>query len=174
MFFDEPVTEYSVREFARLRKISPSTASSYLQNMKKQELLVKRKERNLVLYKANTEAAQYKDAKKYANIKRIRESRVLEEIEKRIHPLTVFLFGSYAKGENQKESDIDLFILTHNKTTLDLSHFQKILKANIQVFLFTPKEMPTLKEKNPNLLNNIINGTRLTGFWEVFECSSLS
>ena len=64
-FFKEPNREVNVREFARMLKISPATASKNLKLMTKKGLLIERKERNLILYKANLDNDAYLDLKIY-------------------------------------------------------------------------------------------------------------
>lgn len=170
MFFDEPDKEVSVREYARLHGISPATASTYLKELTKQGYLKQRKERNLILFKANEESKAYKDAKVNNNITRIRSSGLIEELMSKLQqPLAIYLFGSYAKAENRKGSDIDLFIITRAKKQINLEKHEKQLGASIQLFVHTPEEIERIKLKNPNLLNNVLNGIKLSGFWEVFN-----
>src|SRR3989338_4067412 len=134
---------FSVREIARLLKINPSTASKYLQILAKDGFLRKRKEFNCILYQADAESEKFKDIKIYYNISKIRNSGLIEVIEDELYPEVIILFGSYAKGENTKRSDIDLFVM--NK-----------------------KKVENIKKENKELLNNIMNGIRMSGFFEVF------
>lgn len=165
LFFDEPNREVAVREYARLQVIAPATAAKQLSKLLADGLLIRHSERRMLLYRAATQSDAYKDAKVAANIRRIRESGLLEHLESQLHPLAIFLFGSHAKAENQKGSDIDLFVLARTKKAIDTERFAKFLKAPVQLFMHAPEE---LKGINPHLLNNIINGIRLAGFWEVF------
>ena len=68
-FYEEPNRWFHVREMARLRKLNPSTASKYLNQLNKERLLTKREELDHVLFKADTESNSFKDAKIYYNIK---------------------------------------------------------------------------------------------------------
>ncbi len=168
-FFEEPTREFGVREFARLHKIAPATASKELSVLCDQNLIVKRKERNVLLFKAKEDSQEYKDAKRAYSIQKIRASGILTYLDGALGiPIAVFLFGSYAKAENRPGSDIDLFVMTRTKRQIDVSAFEKKLKAPIQLFVHTPEEIDTLKTKNPHLLNNMINGVKLAGFWEAF------
>ena len=95
---------------------------------------------------------------------------MVEFIENELnYPEAIVLFGSYAKGENKKGSDIDLFILSESKNKLDLNDFEKKLDTEIQVFLHNRKDFEQMKVDNKELLNNIINGIKLSGFLEVFK-----
>jgi len=169
LFVEEPDRKFNVREAARILKINPSTASKYLNQLAREGLLIKKKERNLILYSADTESRKFRDFKIYYNIKKIRESGLVDFLEKEMnYPETIVLFGSYVKGENTKRSDIDLFILSASEVP-DLKPFQKKLEAEIQIFVHSRKEIEQMKIKNKELLNNIINGIRLSGFFEVFR-----
>lgn len=169
-FITDSYRKFNVREIARLAKVSPSTASKYLESAAKHNLLKKEKTRNLILFSANLESQKFTDGKIHANIRQIRDSGLINFIETELnYPEAVVLFGSYAKGENKKDSDIDLFILSEAKDKLDLSKFEKKLGAEIQVFLHNRKGFEQMKSGNKELLNNIINGVKLSGFLEVFR-----
>ena len=88
------------------------------------------------------------------------ESGLIEYLEEKLFPKVIVLFGSYRKGEDMIDSDIDLFVEC-KKEELNLSLFEKKLKRKIQLhfkedFNSFPKE----------LKNNIINGIVLYGFLE--------
>jgi predicted nucleotidyltransferase len=77
---------------------------------------------------------------------------------------TIVLFGSYARGEDIENSDIDVYIQTPSKKEITEEKFEKVLKRKIQIFHYK-----SLREiSNPHLRNNIINGVILNGFLEVF------
>ncbi|PIN75350.1 hypothetical protein COV18_04135 [Candidatus Woesearchaeota archaeon CG10_big_fil_rev_8_21_14_0_10_37_12] len=166
VFINEPDRELSIREYARLRRISPATALMRLHIFETQGLLVSKTLRNNKLYSANEQSQKYKLTKKYYSILSIINTELLQHlIDSFREPLAIYLFGSYAKAENRPNSDIDIFILTRTKTTIDISQFEKNINAKIQLFVYTEEE---LKKANKHLLNNIINGIKLYGFWEAF------
>lgn len=167
IFLEEPNKEFHIRELAKIIKLAPSTATKYLNDFKKQRLLERRSERGFVLYKANTEDQSYKDIKLHYNIKKIKESGLVEFlIDKLDHPEVIILFGSFRKAENTKESDIDLFIISPIKRQIDVSNFQKKLGHEIQLFIHSKKEFEAMKKSDKELLNNVINGIVLEGFLE--------
>ena len=78
-------------------------------------------------------------------------------------PKSIVLFGSYQKGEDSENSDIDLFVEC-DKEELDVKIFEKKLGRKIELhfkkdFTLYPKE----------LKNNIINGIVLSGFLEGYK-----
>jgi len=169
-FFKEPNRWFHVRELSRILKINPSTTSKYLDKLRKEGFLDGKNERNYLLFKANTESYRYKDAKIYFNIKSIKESGLINYIEKELHfPEIIILFGSYAKGEDNINSDIDLFVISDIKKELKLEKFEKKTNRKIEILIKNKKEFSDMKKNNKNLTNSILNGIILKGYLEVFS-----
>lgn len=155
-FFEDCYRRINVREYAKIMKMSPPTASKVLDSYYSESLLLKEKFRNYIMFYAN------KDSKQFTDLSRIYWSIKLKELvdimEKSIAAPIIVLFGSLSKAEAKEDSDIDLAIFAHKKT-LDLSSFEKKLKRKIELFWFT-----SIKDiKNKELANNIINGYLLKG-----------
>ena len=89
-------------------------------------------------------------------------SGVIDYINKKLSYPVIILFGSFSKGEDVEQSDIDLFIGSPEKS-IDLSGFEKKVGKKFQVFL----EDDLLKIKNRHLINGILNGLVLEGFLEL-------
>jgi predicted nucleotidyltransferase len=168
-FFEAPERELSIRETGRLFCLSPMTARKLLNAAVKTGILASRRERNLVLYKARTSSQTYKDAAIAHIVASIRSSGLVEQLVETLRePLAIFLFGSFAKADNRKGSDMDIFVLSRIKKEIDIKMFEKKLGTPIQLLICTPDDVDVLRKKNPHLLNNVINGVRLYGFWEAF------
>ena len=155
-FFEDCYRRINVREYAKLLKISPPTASKLLTNYHKEGLIGMRKERNYIFFFAN------KESKLFIDLSRIYWQNKLSELvsflKKELVLPTIILFGSVAKAEVTKDSDIDIAVISRKKE-LGLKLFEKKLKRKIQVFLFQ-----SLKDiKNKELANNILNGCVLFG-----------
>lgn len=169
-FFEEPNRWYHVREAARLIKLNPTTISKYLNNLTKENILIKKLERKHLLFKANTESEEFRDLKKYYNIRLIKKSGLINYINKELHyPEAIIIFGSYAKSENDKDSDLDIFIISNTKKKLDLQKYEKVFQKEIQMFLHTPEEFKDLQRNNKHLINNVLNGIIIKGYLEVFK-----
>lgn len=169
-FIKEPEREFCIRELARLIKRSPTTISKFLSKYKKELLLLSREKFNHLLYKADIKNPKFKDLKLYYNVKRIRESGLIDFLVKEFnHPEAIVLFGSFRKAENIPKSDVDILIVTPLKKQVNLKKFEKNLDHNIQLFLHSNQEINRMKNRNKNLLNNFVNGIILYGFWEVFK-----
>lgn len=170
IFIEQPEREFHVREVARIIKKSPTTASKYLQKSAKEGILTASKRLNHLLFKANTESNNFKQLKKQHNLSLLHKSGLIEFLKEEFgNPEAIGIFGSFAKAENIKESDIDLFIISSVRKELDLSKFEKKIGYKIQLFVFSRKEIEKLKNENKEMLNSILNGTILYGYLEVFR-----
>ncbi len=169
LFFEHPEKEFHIRQLARLSKLNPNTIINLTNQLLKEGLIIKSEsaEKPFASIKANTSYWLYKLKKIENNIGKIYKSGLIEFLNKELSYPTIILFGSYAKAENHENSDIDLFILSEKKERPNLNIYEKKLTATIQIFLHNKKEFNQLKKNSKELINNVINGHKLTGYLEV-------
>jgi len=160
LFFEEPSREFNVREVARLLKISPATASKKLKSLVKEGVLKERKERILNLYKANLEDELYRDLKIFYNMRKLKESGLVDALNKFYLKPTIVMFGSCAYGIDTETSDFDLLIISEKtKEFPEVKKFEKKLNRKLQ--LFVVKKIKDLRSKH--LINNILNSITIQG-----------
>ncbi len=160
LFLEEPSREFNIREVARLLSISPATASKELKELVKLGLLKERRERIFNFYKANLESDLYRDIKVFFNIRKLKESNLINELNKFYLKPTIVLFGSSAFGLDTETSDFDLLIISEKtREFTDLKKFEK--KLNRRIHLFVVKDIRDIK--NEHLINNILNGITIQG-----------
>lgn len=160
-FFREE-KEYCLREFARATNMNAMSAKKYLEQLKEEGLVQKKHVRNTILYTAKTDSEAFKRKKRNWNVEQLQELRTFLD-EKLAYP-TIILFGSYAKGENNARSDIDLCIITPEKKSVELKAYEEKLRATIHILMHTAKEFSELGKTSPELVNNIMNGIILSGY----------
>jgi len=160
LFLKSPTREFNVREVARLLRIAPATASKELQKFAKQEVLTEKKERGFKLYRANLENDLYKDIKIFYNLRIIKESGLISELNKFYLKPTIILFGSASQGLDIETSDFDVVVISEKTANFPyLDKFEKKIGRGIQIFA-----VRNLKElKNEHLINNVANGTIIQG-----------
>ncbi|HLC53235.1 MAG TPA: nucleotidyltransferase domain-containing protein [Candidatus Nanoarchaeia archaeon] len=150
-FFEDVLREISVREYARMQKVSPPTASSLLKRFSKEGVLLQREERNLLLFRANKESSLFKDlAVAYW---RNTLKKAFEPLREHLLYKKMVLFGSIAKVENTIDSDVDIFIDIKYKE-LNVSPIERRLKRRIQFHFIDSLG-------NEHLKKNIENGVIL-------------
>jgi predicted nucleotidyltransferase len=164
LFFEDPNIVYSARELAQKAGISHITMSKVLKNYS----FIKREKNGPYLgFKAEI-TEDFVRLRKIYNLQKLEESGILKELSKFYDIPVIILFGSYANAQNVPKSDIDIVVISTHKKIFDTKKFEKKLKHKIQLFIFTQKEIESMKQDNPSLLNSICNGIVLQGELEVF------
>jgi predicted nucleotidyltransferase len=160
IFFESPNKDFNVREVARILKIAPATASSQLKELAREGLLKEKPERNLIIYQANLDDDKYKDLKIYYIIRKIKDSGLIEELNKFYMKPSIILFGSASFGLDTEDSDIDLVVLSEkNKEFTKVDKYEKSINRRLQLFV-----IKNIKElKNDHLINNVLNGIVIQG-----------
>ncbi len=152
-----------MRELARELKLAPSTISKYLDLYEKEGVLSKKKQYNLLLFKANSSSELFRLRKRHFLLEQLFSSGLIEFIVFAVQPEAIVLFGSGATGFDDEKSDIDIFIQTFAVFSENITPFEKYFKKKIHI---SGMSVETLK-KNPNLANSIANGVVLYGVFEV-------
>ena len=158
-FFEDCYRRISVREYAKIIKVSPPTASKILMEYYKEGLLKRQEDRNYLFFFANKENKVFIRLSNIYWMDRLKE--VVEYIENKTVNPTIILFGSLSKAEVTPESDIDIAIIS-SKKNISLEDYEKKLKRKIQVFWFD-----NLSKIPKELKNNILNGYSLSGKVEI-------
>lgn len=158
LFIEEPDAGFSIREIARRLKQSHATVLNHIAPFVKTELVSINKTTLYPTYRANTANKHYLFYKKNEIAFEISQSGLIEYIWEKALPSCIILYGSCAKGDYRKGSDIDIFVEA-NETKLDLAKFEKSFGRPIHV-LFEPK----IRNLASPLQNNVLNGIILHGF----------
>lgn len=159
-FFEDNYRRIHIREYARIQEVSPPTSSKTLEGLYNEGLLKKEIDRGYFFYYANRDSYLFIDLQRiYWRMKLIEVGLVDYIIKERLDPL-IILFGSIAKAEAKKDSDIDLAVFSVSKKQINSEKFQKRLKKEIQILSFK-----SLDEVPDNLKQNILNGYIVEGQW---------
>jgi predicted nucleotidyltransferase len=160
VFFRSPTTEFTLKDVSTGVKLAHTSVKAHLRQLLKEGLIRQRRERKgrrlFPLYRAEQEGATYRYYKRLYNLISVRD--LVEYLADELMPECIVLFGSYARGEDTEDSDIDLY-LQCDTAQPDLSRHEKRLHRRIQIhftkdFQSLPKEMR----------NNIGNGFILHGY----------
>ena len=166
VFYIYPTKEHYLKGIGREIKLAHTSVIQQLNELKKLNLIKEniqiKGKRRFPVYKANINNRIFTKYKLLYNFMSILDSGLIEFIHDNMMPKSIVLFGSYRRGEDTEESDIDLFIAAREKN-VDIIRFEKILKRKIQLhykenFIEFPDE----------LKNNIANGIVLDGYLEVY------
>mgnify|MGYP003976547267 CR=1 FL=1 len=167
VFFESPTKEHYLMDISRQIGIAHTSVKNNLKSLVKQGLIQENVEkkgtRKFPIFKANLDSRKFKRSKQIYNLTMFLESGIIEFIEEKLTPNTIVLFGSYQRGEDIEDSDIDVFV-EYKQKDLNISKFEKKLRRKVQLHF---KEKFT---SYPNeLKNNIINGVVVQGFLEGYK-----
>jgi len=167
-FFQHPTTTIHLRELARQTGLSPPAVKRGAERLVKEGLLRREKGRAVTNFQAKDDE-RFRSEKQAWNINQLFTSGLIDHLEEALAHPTIILFGSYARGEDWEESDIDLFLITDEQRELHLTAYENKLKRTIQTFIHATTAFQELCANNPELMNNVLNGLTLRGFVKVLD-----
>jgi predicted nucleotidyltransferase len=153
IFYENPSASFTVRELTSKTGVPKSTVHNYLSELKKEGLVT---DDNRAY-----ESPLFKIKKTHYFVEKLYRCGLVNEIKVKLSPSCIILFGSFRKGESEKQSDIDIFVESAKKD-INLAAYEKKLGHKIQLFI--EDDINKLPER---LFNNIINGIKLEGYFKV-------
>lgn len=163
LFFEWPMERLHLREIARRVGLSATGAMKILAALEKEGFL--KKEHGLITtnYQGNYENEKFKALKKSLNFYSLYSCGLVSKIADFYNaPEAIILFGSYAKGEDTKESDIDLAVVSTRKELPSLNAYELALKRKISLHV-----IKDIKNSEKEFVNTLANGVVLYGYLEV-------
>lgn len=163
LFFNGRNTRLHVREVARRSGLTPRGAQNILKSLAKEGLLNNEPTDIVNNYLGNYDNERFIGLKRALNLYSIYSTGLITKLEDfYVNPKCILLFGSYSRGEDTKESDIDIAIITSIKDVPETSKEEEILKRKISIHLVTD-----LKQEDTNFINTLANGIVLSGYLDV-------
>jgi len=154
VFFDNPSGKFYVREIARITKLNPNTVLNITEKLIKQDLLKKEKKKHIVEFSAILEE-KFKKLKKINNLKKIYDSGVIEHLTEKFSPEAIVLIGSYSIGEDIKDKNIDIVIISKKDyNSMNLKKFEDKLNKSIHPIVVDYNKISD--EFYINLINGIV------------------
>ena len=167
-FFAYPTKEFTLNEIYKAVGIAKTTASQTVQQLAAENFLVKETIGNLWRIKANQGHPDFVIRKIPHNLQLVYESGIVE-YTKSLFPQSraIILFGSYRKGDDTHESDIDIAVEVLDDKELRTSEiggihelgYRKNVKVNAHIF--------SRNKIDINVFTSIANGILLDGLLEV-------
>lgn len=163
-FFLHPTIKLRVRQIEREVKVPLPSVIRYTKELETGSILKSTTIADVKFYSADRASPSFLLEKKLFNLKMISSSGLVEYLVQKYSNPLIILFGSFSKGDDTEDSDIDLYIQSPCKKIKIPPTFENKLHHPIQVF-----HHKNIKDiVNKNLANNIINGITLNGVIEVF------
>ena len=168
VLFRYPEKEFSLSDLAREAGVAKANIGGILEEFREAGLINIEKLSKIWRIKSNQTNLLYIKSKIIHNLNFVYKSGLVEFLVDFFkNPKAIVLFGSFRKGEDLSNSDIDIAIETSeaNKYEIiglrELVEFEKIIGRKIQIHLFSRENVDIW------VFNNIANGILLWGFLEV-------
>ena len=116
LLFRFPEREFTEREIARMIKMSPNTVNLALNNLRKTNVFVYKRLGRTHSYRCDADSVLFPLFKELFGQERLMRDELLSLLKKKLDGVgTCILFGSFARYEEEFDSDLDLLIVTDNK-----------------------------------------------------------
>lgn len=160
LFFEEPTREWHFEEVLKTARISRSKAVAWLRLFVKEELIIRVKKKNqMPFYLSNHQSPAYRNKKKIYALECFYRSGFLNHLSS-LKAKSVIIFGSFARSDWYKNSDIDLFVYG-DPEGLNVAKYELALHHPIEVFACQNKK--ELAKMGSALMRNIIKGNLIKG-----------
>ena len=106
----------------------------------------------------NRDSVSVMQLKRADNLRQVYESGLFEFLEKEYAGAAIILFGSYSRGEDTVNSDMDIAVIGRKEKHLDLGKFESILERRIIVNYYD-----SFARIHQHLKENLFNGIVLAG-----------
>jgi predicted nucleotidyltransferase len=164
-FFTNSDKEYYTRELALNYKLSVGNTHRELKKLLFLGILKTHNIGNIKLFSLNKQNSIYKELK---NIFYKTEGLVkfIQETLVNINGIKIaFIYGSFAKGDEREDSDIDLFLIGDNidkdNLVIGIGDLEKKLFREINYTSYTEREYKKEKNKKDSFVSGVIKGKKI-------------
>lgn len=170
LFFHSSLQHWHFKDLIKESKLSRERVNFYLKELLKEKLIFREKPlKKQPYYCAKNQSPSFRLEKRIYGLSLLEESGLFEHFLSSPKIKTAILFGSFARGDWGKSSDVDLFIYGQDKG-FNKGEIELKLHRELQVFGFkSAKEMK--KKVSSELLANIAKGFNIKGTLEPLEVS---
>ena len=164
LYFTNPDSEFYLRELERMLSTPVSMIRKELLRLEKEGIFISHKEGNLAYYYVNKNYPLFSELKSIVS-KTIGVQGVLTEVLQKINGIEIaFIYGSYAKGSEKADSDIDLCIIGNiNEDSLvrRINELEKSIKREINYTLYMEKEFTEKRRKKDSFILDLISNPKI-------------
>lgn len=149
------------RQLALELAVSQPAIKKALPHLEQLDFIKVKKEQRLAI-SLNTDNPAVMQLKRVDNLKHLYESNLADFLEQELAGATIILFGSFSRGEDTIDSDIDIAVIGRKEKELNLTAYEKQLERTININYYE-----SFKEIHKHLKENLANGIILTGGFEL-------
>jgi predicted nucleotidyltransferase len=145
---------------AKYLEVSPTAVSKAIILLEEMNILKKEKSKtmNLNLIELNRDSYDVISMKRVKNLEIINDYKLVDFLEEKFPGSTIILFGSFSRGDDTINSDIDIAIINSKEKKIDLDNFEKNIEREIRLQFYE-----SFQKINKELKENLFNGIVLAG-----------
>jgi len=159
LYFTNPESEYYLRELERLLDIPVSMIRKELTRLEEDGIFISAKKGNLTYFYLNKSYPLFTELRSIV-FKTVGIKGLLKEVLEKIEDVEdAFVYGSFAKNEENATSDIDLFIIgkiNEDRLVTEIGKLEKILKREINYSLYTRDEFKKKKRTKDSFILDVL------------------
>lgn len=164
-FVESPDSEYYTRQLAATHHISVGTIHRELKNLHSLGILKARHIGNIKLFFLNKQNPVYEEIRNII----YKTEGVLKFIKDAIPGINgikvAFIYGSFAKGDERQDSDVDLFLIgdaiDENGLIHAINNIEKKFFREINYTQYTEREYKREKKKKNSFILEVIKGKKI-------------
>ncbi len=160
LLFSHTEESFHLRKILRLAGVSPGAGQRELKRLSDAGIVLRTVKENQVLFQANFQCAIFDDLKSLIT----KTAGVVDVLRAALEPLggclsLALLYGSVARGEAGKESDVDLLVVgkvSFEDVVNKISRAQELLRREINPMVMSVDEFRRRISKGDHLLGTIL------------------
>lgn len=148
------------RQIANFLEVSAPAVMKALPGLEKENLIKIKQDKETKRWSIELNRGHHRvmQLKRADNLKLIYETGLADFLEKEFAGAAIILFGSYSRGEDIINSDIDIAVIGRKDKQIDVTKYEKELERQININFYD-----SFKIIHKNLKENLFNGIILAG-----------
>ena len=162
--FTHPDESFFVRQIALILKEDPTNVSREMAKLEELGILRSKRNGNLKHFQANQECPFFQELKGLILKTTGVAGRIRASLDKLAGIEYAFIYGSYAKGEEKADSDVDLLIIGDvdmDRLDSNLGKLEKTLGREINYVLYSMEEFKSKKKAKDGFLMDVLSGKKI-------------
>ncbi len=168
LFFNDTLRRWHFEAILRESGLSRERVYHFLKELLKEKLILRiKKKGKMPYYLANRDSAKFRSEKRMYGLTMLEQSGLFENLNSCKSIKTAILFGSFARGDWSRSSDVDIFIYGDD-AEFEKGRYESKLHRDIQLFVYQNTKI-LKKELDSKVIPNIAKGFFITENVEPFE-----
>lgn len=160
LFFVKTGISLNQRQIANFLEVSPPAVMKAVSFLEEQQFIKINQDKDTKRWAIELKRENHKiiQLKRADNLRLIYETGFADFLEKEFAGSTIILFGSYSRGDDIFNSDIDVAVIGRKEKEVDLIKYEKEFEKQININFYE-----SFRNIHKDLKENLCNGVILTG-----------